>query len=94
LSPRFFAALRAERNNYPFIRPVGGPVWVARPVDVYNGEIGVGYRASPGTILKASYRQSWSNVDPDLQALLPNGYAFAFQISWAMDFKSWFERKQ
>ena len=90
--PRFFTALRAERNDYPFIRPVGGPVWIARPADVYNGEIGVGYRASPGTLLKASYRYSWS--DPALQVTLPNGYAFAVQLSCDMDIKSWFERKQ
>jgi hypothetical protein len=93
-APRFFTALRAERNDYPFIRPIGGPNWIARPVDVYNGEIGVGYRASAATILKASYRHSWSNVDPDLEAVLPNGYAFALQISWDMDIKSWLERKQ
>lgn len=93
-SPRIFTALRVERNDYPFIQPVGGPTWVARPVDVYNGEVGIGYRASPGTIIKGSYRGAWYNVDPDLRAFLPDGYAFALQVSCAMDIKGWFERKQ
>ena len=92
-APRVYAAVRAERNDYPFIRPIGGPVWIARAVDVYNGEIGIGYRPSLGTILKATYRHSWSNVEEDLKAILPNGYAFALQLSWDMDIKGWFQPK-
>lgn len=94
LSPRFFAAVRAERNDYPFIMPVGGSTWIARSVDVYNVEVGAGFRASAGTLVKATYRRGWYDVDPDLRAFLPDGYAFALQISCDLDVRSWFERKQ
>jgi hypothetical protein len=87
-TPRFFAAVRAERNNYPFIRPASGSPWTARPVDVYNGEVGVGFRASAGILIKASYRHAWS------QESMQDGYAFALQLSCHTDIKGWFERKQ
>jgi hypothetical protein len=93
-SPRLFTAVRFERNDYPFIRPIGGSTWIARTVDVYNGELGLGFRTSAGTLLKASYRRGWYDVTPDLQAALPNGYAFALQLSCDADIKSWFERKR
>jgi hypothetical protein len=92
-SPRFFVAARAERNNYPFIRPASDSTWTARLVDVYNGEAGVGFRATPDLLLKASYRHAWSHVAPSLQASLPDGYAFAVQVSWHTDIKGWFEHK-
>jgi hypothetical protein len=94
LSPRFFVAARAERNDYPFIRPASGSAWIARSVDIYNGEVGVGFRASPGILIKASYRHAWSHVDADLQSSLPDGYAFALQLSWHVDVRSWFDRKR
>lgn len=93
-TPRFFTALRAERNDYPFIRPTSGSTWIARAVDVYNAEVGVGFRLGVGTLVKASYRGVWYDVDPSLQAALPNGYALALQLSCDMNIKSWFERKQ
>lgn len=92
-TPRLFTAARVERNDYPFIRPASGTTWIARQVDVYNAEVGLGFRPSPGTILKASYRYGWYDIPPELRATLPNGYAVAIQISWDMDIKSWFERK-
>jgi hypothetical protein len=93
-SPRLFGALRAERNNYPFIRPASGTMWIARPVDVYNGEVGVGFRASAGILVKASYRHAWSHVSADLRSALPDGYALALQVSCHTDLKGWFDRKQ
>ena len=91
-SPRVFTALRVERNDYPFIRPASGSTWIARAVDVYNGEAGFGIRTSAGTLVKATYRHVWYNIDPDLRPTLPNGYAVALQISCDMDIRSWFER--
>lgn len=93
-SPRFFVAARAERNDYPFILPMSGSAWVARSVDIYNGELGVGFRASPGLLVKASYRHAWSHVAADLQSSLPDGYAFALQLSWHADIRGWFDRKR
>jgi hypothetical protein len=92
-SPRWFTAARVERNDYPFIRPVGGSTWIARQVNAYNGEAGFGFRAGAGTLIKASYRHGWYDIPPELRSSLPNGHAFALQISWDTDIKGWFARK-
>ena len=45
-TPRFFVAVRVERNDYPFIRAsttVGG-TYAGRLTDFVDGEIGGGYR--------------------------------------------------
>ncbi len=92
-TPRFFTAIRVERNDYPFISPVDASQWIAQTVNGYNTEIGVGVRAGAGTIVKVSYRRLWWNVDPALQPAPPGGYAFAIQLSLHFDAKAWVERK-
>ena len=92
-TPRFFTAVRGERNDYPFIRPVSASNWIARNTVAYNAEIGVGFRATRELLLKASYRGVWYDVDPSASATLPDGYALAVQLSYAADIKSWFERR-
>lgn len=79
-SPRFFTALRLEENTYAFIRPAGGGVWIARDVQMLNGEAGAGYRFSPALLVKVSYRRDrWP---PDLAAVLPDGHGLALQVSY------------
>lgn len=79
-SPRFFTALRLEENTYAFIRAVGVGVWVARDVQMLNGEVGAGYRFSPALLMKVSYRRDrWP---PDLAVVLPNGHGLALQLSY------------
>ena len=79
-SPRIFTALRLEENNYAFIQPVGRGAWFTRSVQMLNGEVGAGYRFSTDFLLKTSYRRDrWP---PDLAAFLPNGHAFAVQLSY------------
>jgi hypothetical protein len=92
--PRFFTAVRLERNDYPFITPAGGSTWMVRRVDSYNGEVGLGLRPSARTLIKATYRRGWYDVTPDLRAALPNGHALALQVSCDTDIKGWFERKR
>jgi hypothetical protein len=92
-TPRFFAAARLERNDYPFIRPVGTDSWIARRTDFRNEEIGVGFRLSPGSLLKASYRQdSWHINDSNRGFVGPGGHALALQFSQRFDVVSWFDR--
>ena len=55
LTPRFFVAGRAERNNYPFVR-LFGTNWTAKLTDFVDGELGVGYRLNQTTLAKVSVR--------------------------------------
>ena len=92
-TPRLFTAIRGERNDYPFIRPISATSWIARNTVLYSTELGVGFRAMRGMLIKASYRGVWYDVDPSLSATLPDGYAFALQFSYDADIKGWFERR-
>jgi len=92
-TPRFFTAIRGERNDYPFIRPISASNWIARNTVLYNVEIGAGFRAMRQVLLKASYRGAWYDVDPSLRATLPDGHAFVVQFSYDADIKSWFARR-
>lgn len=81
-TPRFFAAIRLERNDYPFIQPVSPTFWVARKTDFHNEEIGAGYRFGASTLLKVSYRQDLWHVDAgNAPFVRPGGRAFAMQLS-------------
>jgi len=90
-SPRFFAALRVEENDYAYIAPAGGGVWFAGTVRFYDVEAGVGYRIGPGTVLKLSYRADRWQVADSLKPILPDGYAVAAQLSHTFDVGSWFK---
>ena len=85
-TPRFFAALRLERNDYPFIQPVSPTFWVARKTDFHNEELGVGYRFGASTVMKVSYRQDLWHVDAgNAPFVRPGGRAFAMQLSRRFD---------
>lgn len=89
--PRFFAAIRLERNDYPFIQPVSPTFWVARKTDFHNEEIGLGYRVAASTLLKVSYRQDVWQVDGgNAPFVRPGGRAFAMQLSQQFDVLEWF----
>jgi hypothetical protein len=91
-TPRLFVAVRAERNNYPFIRAFGNN-WTARVTDFVNGELGVGYRVTASTLVKTSVRGDRWWVAPNAQGFLGRGGgAFALQVSQTFDVIAWFER--
>ena len=83
LTPRLFVATRVERNEYAYIEPESDTEWLASPTNMYNGELGVGYRFGAATLLKASVRADSWHVPPYLRSMLPNGAAFALQVSRA-----------
>ncbi len=91
-TPRFFTALRFERNDYAYIRPLGPGFWLATAVDFFNAEAGAGYRLGPGTVLKVAYRRDRWNVDDSLKSILPNGYSVSAQLSYTFNVNSWLER--
>ncbi len=89
LSPRLFVAARFERNDYPFIRPADTTRWIARATDFSNGELGVGFRWTASTLMKASYRADRWHITPANRRFLANGCAFALQLSQSFDALSW-----
>jgi hypothetical protein len=91
-SPRFFTALRLERNDYAFIKPLGPGLWLGTTADFIDVEAGAGYRFGPGTVLKLAYRRDRWNVDQSMKSFLPNGYSISAQLSYRFDVNSWFER--
>lgn len=88
-TPRFYTALRLEANDYPFILPINSSFWVDQNAVFYDVEVGAGWRFTPDLLLKASYRQDRWNVSDSMQSFFPNGHAFALQLSYAFDVRSW-----
>ncbi|MFL5561423.1 MAG: hypothetical protein ACJ79K_08120 [Gemmatimonadaceae bacterium] len=84
LSPRVFAAARAEENDYPYLRPFG-TFWGANDVRVSNGEVGLGYRVGADQTLKLTYRRDHWDLAPAAGVLLPDGHSIAMQLTTAFD---------
>lgn len=93
LTPRLFTALRLEQSKYPFVRPVSPTFWIAAPVNLYDAEVGMGYRITPTTLLKVSYRRDLWDVDEAIKPYYPEGYAVSVQLSQKFDVLSWFNRR-
>lgn len=89
-TPRLFAALRYERNDYAFVLPLYPGGWLGTTAKFASCEVGVGYRILPDLIVKAAYRQDhWYEQD---HAFFPDGRSVAVQISYAFDVNSWVRR--
>lgn len=93
LGARVFVAARAERNDYPFIRPASATTWTGRPTDFDDGELGIGYRISASLLTKLSYRADQWHLTPAETAFLgPGGHALAVQLSQSFDLLALFDR--
>jgi hypothetical protein len=93
ITPRLYAAVRHERNKYPFIRPSGTDSWNARVTDFTNTEGGIGFRLTASTLLKASYRgDDWVVTPQNASFVRPGGRAFAVQVSQTFDAVAMVER--
>jgi hypothetical protein len=87
-TPRFFTAVRVQRNDYPFVRIRGNGQWLIRPANFYAGEVGIGFRPARGLLAKLSYQKDdWKNNQP-------SGQAIAAQLSYEFDVTQWFTRRQ
>ena len=91
-TPRLFAALRLEQNEYAYVAVFPGGNWFGTAVTFADVEAGIGWRLTPGLLLKASYRRDRWDVDESLKDILPDGYAVAAQLSYTFDVRSWVER--
>jgi len=90
-SPRFFAALRVEKNDYPYIMPFGS-FWVANNSELFDVEAGAGYRLAAGAVLKVAYRRDFWNVPDSRKSMFPNGHSVAAQLTYSFNVNSWLER--
>jgi hypothetical protein len=90
-TPRFFTALRLEENDYPYIMPIDSSFWLGSNARFRDLETGIGWRVARGLLLKASYRFDRWDVEPTLRPILPDGHAFAVQVSYGFDVRSWIE---
>ena len=85
-TPRFYLAMRYERNDYPFILPVSPTFWVANRVVFQDVELGGGYRATTSTLMKLSIRGDHWAPNDNPAAPHDNGYAVVMQWSQTYDF--------
>jgi len=90
-SPRLFAALRVEKNDYPYIMPFGS-FWVANNAELFDVEAGAGYRIAAGAVLKVAYRRDFWNVQDSRKSMFPNGHSVAAQLTYSFNVNSWLER--
>ncbi|HEY2026774.1 MAG TPA: hypothetical protein VGG78_07170 [Gemmatimonadaceae bacterium] len=85
LTPRLYVAARVERNDYPFIAPLGGTQWTSSSSDFSDAELGTGFRVSASTLLKLSARADRWAPPRSPYAPSANGHALAMQVSRTFD---------
>ncbi len=97
-TPRFYAAVRVERNDYPYIAPLvtpfTGPIWIASNSDFTDAEIGGGFRVTSSTLLKVSVRADHWVPNPNPNAPSASGRALAMQLSQTFDVVELVTRKR
>jgi len=91
-SPRFFTALRVEKNDYAYIMPLGGGLWRVNTTELYDVEAGAGWRIGPGAVIKIAYRKDRWNVPDSRKSFFPNGYSLSAQLTCSFSVNSWLER--
>jgi hypothetical protein len=84
-TPRAYAALRVERNDYPYIMPFNELTWIADKSDFTDVEVGGGFRLTPSTLLKLSVRADHWVPNPNPFAPQTSGRALAMQLSRTFD---------
>lgn len=89
-TPRIYAAVRLQRNQYPFISESSYMGLSVADVTIRDFEIGLGYRFSADTQIKVAYKaDSWS-VEDAPGVYYPSGRSLGLQLSHHFDVKSWF----
>jgi hypothetical protein len=84
-TPRLYAAVRVERNDYPYIMPFSAVAWTADKSDFTDVEAGAGFRLTPATLVKLSVRADHWVPNPNPFAPQTSGRAIAMQLSRTFD---------
>ena len=88
-TPRLYGAVRYQKSEAAFIRHEGDMIWLAQSSKFHDVEIGLGYRFSPNTQLKVSYRRDHWNTEGSQHDSIPDGHSLALQLSHHFDLGSW-----
>jgi hypothetical protein len=91
-TPRFYGAVRFEKNEASLRRQAGESPWPDRSRKFRDLEIGLGYRFSPDTQIKAAYRHDRWNEGEASEYATPSGHSLSLQLSHHFDAWSWFEK--
>ena len=89
-SPRWFTALRVERNRNTAVWLPYMAGWFVTDEDAWDLEAGVGFRIDPHALLKASYRVERAAEDPTAPYIIDR--AIALQLSYGFDVRALLER--
>ncbi|HEY3176054.1 MAG TPA: hypothetical protein VGK94_09900 [Candidatus Polarisedimenticolia bacterium] len=89
-SPRWFSALRVERNRQASVWLPYMAGWYVTDDRSWDVEAGAGFRIDPHTVLKVSYRVEREDSGPASSPVVD--HALAVQLSCGFDVRSWFER--
>ena len=92
-TPRFYGAVRFERNKNAIISHLMNLSWHAQDIEVKDVESSLGYRFSPDTQIKLAYRWDHWDVKDARMAFFPDGHSLAVQLSHQFDLMSWFVKK-
>jgi hypothetical protein len=84
-TPRLYLATRVEHNDYPFIAPRDTSRWTAGRSAFSDVEVGGGYRLTPSTLVKLSWRADHWVQNPNPFAPDASGHAVAMQLSQTFD---------
>src|SRR4029453_16525650 len=87
-SPRWYGALRYERGEVPEAFWIWDTQWSAEQRRVHDVEAGLGFRITPGLLVKASYRTEIDHGDATGEL---EGHAAALQLSYTFDINSLFD---
>jgi len=88
-TPRWFSAVRVEGSRAVYLRPPEPGDWNAYDVNVRAAEIGLGWRLSADTVVKASWRGDRFRVEEAYAPYFPHGHAFAILLAQSFDVRSW-----
>jgi hypothetical protein len=93
-TPRLYAAVRVERNDYPYVMPYDDVTWIAQKSDFTDVEAGAGFRLTSSTLLKLSVRADHWVPNPNPFAPQTSGRALAMQLSQTFDLVDLATRKR
>lgn len=89
-SPRWFSALRLQRNEQTSVWLPWGGGWYVTDEGSWDVEAGTGFRISPDAVIKVSYRVERSAEYPSNTPVVD--HALALQLSTGFDVRSWLDR--
>jgi len=93
-TPRFYGALRIEKNQAPVTGYDSNQSPLVRIGKFRDLEVGMGYRYSPNTLIKVSFRVDDWHGEKSSTFNFRNGHSLALQLSHQFNVGSWFREER